>query len=184
MRTSDGSRRSAIGCRTSANKCSEMTGDDLSATLRTATLNVALARKQKFILRHYRQSRAFIRQNGSFAACYCKSRVPARLFPAYMADELSRVCRCPRPRRLKRRMRRLCSGPAHRLEGKLDRQTLSASVLCAHPPLGIVSWLRGLHLAALFPDRCPGGRAGDRETHGLSIFGDLAMPAGFSHFPY
>src|ERR1700675_5048452 len=22
------------------------------------------------------------------------------------------------------------------------------------------------------------------ETHGLSIFGDLAMPAGFSHFPY
>ncbi|MGH6856385.1 MAG: hypothetical protein ACRECP_01765, partial [Methylocella sp.] len=22
------------------------------------------------------------------------------------------------------------------------------------------------------------------ETHGLSIFGDLAEPAGFSHFPY
>ena len=24
----------------------------------------------------------------------------------------------------------------------------------------------------------------DTETHGLSIFGDLAMPADFSHFPY
>jgi microcin C transport system substrate-binding protein len=26
--------------------------------------------------------------------------------------------------------------------------------------------------------------AQETETHGLSIFGDLAMPAGFSHFPY
>ena len=26
--------------------------------------------------------------------------------------------------------------------------------------------------------------AQDTETHGLSIFGDLAEPAGFSHFPY
>jgi hypothetical protein len=58
MRASGGGRRSAIGCRMSANKCREMTGDDLSATFRTATLNVALGRKQKFKLRHYRQSRA------------------------------------------------------------------------------------------------------------------------------
>ncbi|MDQ6702256.1 MAG: ABC transporter substrate-binding protein, partial [Pseudomonadota bacterium] len=26
--------------------------------------------------------------------------------------------------------------------------------------------------------------AQETETHGLSIFGDLAQPAGFSHFPY
>ncbi|HUI21799.1 MAG TPA: extracellular solute-binding protein [Methylocella sp.] len=28
------------------------------------------------------------------------------------------------------------------------------------------------------------GAAQETETHGLSIFGDLAMPEGFSHFPY
>jgi len=43
-----------LGGRTPANKCREMTGDDQSATFGTATLNVALGRKQRFKLRHYR----------------------------------------------------------------------------------------------------------------------------------
>jgi len=54
MTASGGGRSSAIGGRTPANKCREMTGDDQSATFGTATLNVALGRKQRFKLRHYR----------------------------------------------------------------------------------------------------------------------------------
>jgi hypothetical protein len=54
MTASGGGRSSAIGGRLPANNCREMTGDDQSATFRTATLNVALGRKQRFKLRHYR----------------------------------------------------------------------------------------------------------------------------------
>ena len=61
------------------------------------------------------------RQNESFETRYRKSRVPARLFHAYMAHELGRVCRRPRPCRLNRRKRCVYSGPAFRLEGNLDR---------------------------------------------------------------
>jgi microcin C transport system substrate-binding protein len=41
----------------------------------------------------------------------------------------------------------------------------------------------GVVVARFFTPRVPAA-AEETETHGLSIFGDLAQPAGFSHFPY
>jgi hypothetical protein len=61
------------------------------------------------------------RQNESFETRYCTTRVPAGVVRAYMAQELSRGCRRPRPCHLKRRKRRGCSGSALLLEGNLDR---------------------------------------------------------------
>ena len=43
--------------------------------------------------------------------------------------------------------------------------------------------LAGLVLPRFFMPRAQAA-AQETETHGLSIFGDLALPAGFSHFPY
>jgi microcin C transport system substrate-binding protein len=44
----------------------------------------------------------------------------------------------------------------------------------------------GLAAAALprFPAPAEAGDGLETETHGLSVFGDLALPPGFSHFPY
>ncbi len=55
------------------------------------------------------------------------------------------------------------------------------------PPLSRRSALR-LALAGLvlpqFSLRRAGADSGETETHGLSIFGDLALPPDFTHFPY
>ena len=46
-------------------------------------------------------------------------------------------------------------------------------LLCAGGASVVASMLPG-HAAA----------AGETQTHGLSVFGDLALPADFKHFPY
>ena len=55
------------------------------------------------------------------------------------------------------------------------------------PLLSRRSLLR-LGLAALYASRARAGEAavpeGEYESHGLSIFGDLELPAEFAHFPY
>jgi microcin C transport system substrate-binding protein len=68
-----------------------------------------------------------------------------------------------------------------------ERKILTASVLQRSPWLtrrtALKLGLAGLVLPRFF---VAGARAtaGETETHGLSIFGDLALPADFTHFPY
>src|ERR1700730_7263838 len=117
-------------------------------------------------------------QNEGFETGYCKSRVPARLLHAYMAHELSRSRRRPRPCHLN-----AGSGAFVPARHFAWRATLTANFLpCVSYALPRRSALRlgfaGLVLPRFFTPRAQAAAQEKTETHGLSIFGDLAQPAG------
>src|ERR1700736_217208 len=89
----------------------------------------------------------------------------------------------PAPCHLNRRTRCVRSARRFAWRATLIAKFLSRASYALTRRSALRLGLAGLILPRFF---MPAAQAAAQETesHGLSIFGDLAQPAGFSHFPY